>query len=276
MRACGLVHDDATVVTTPDASLYLGSVVSVPHPGDTPSLRGPFRFVQSINDQGESEGCVGFAIKESFEARAAALGLVLPPVSALGVWALARQFAQAAYGVDLSTPLENVGCQPSLAARGISVYGIPGESSFPWSTDPGQYVRKLTLAQLESADGTLSLLLRQWLAITATGQRRHDQIRAALASDHFVPLAIAASGADFQNPGAVIDVDPNGAATNHMVSLVGTFEDGSGDYLLLNHWGPSWGGNGGAPPGMARVTPGRVDQCDSLYVADLAAPAEAA
>ena len=220
--------------------------------------------IGGVGDQGQTESCVGWTFVEVVALRARALGLDLPRGSELGVWALARQLAGQAEGFT-QRYLHDEGAQPSLAVRGLREYGMPSQASLPW--DPSGVTKKVSLGMLEAADATVPLLVHGFFGITTSGEEKLDEITAALRTGHPVAIAVCASTSEFQNAGPTTPPLPawdQSLAPDHMVSLVDY--DTDGNFLLLNHWGASWG-NGG----LAWVSSAFVAGAADLFVVDVGA-----
>jgi hypothetical protein len=232
----------------------------------------PIAYLEQVGgvlDQGQTSTCVGQAFKRAIDLRAAALGLSVPSGSAAAIRNLALQIENRLDG-KLGAPIEDVGCEPSLAAQAFRTYGIPSEAAYPF--DPARCTDPITLAELEDADKRIALFVRQFRGITATGDTRLAQVRQALDAGMPVVLAVNASTPEFQNyeAGTVLTAWAQGEP-DHMVQLIDYADTQSGSFDLLNSWGPTWGAARLGAPGRALVDGQFVQASSHLFVVDVGA-----
>ena len=225
----------------------------------------PAAFIQQVNNQLQTETCVGWTFKESVELRAAALGLVIPPLSASGIYALAKQLQQAFEGTT-SQPMVDNGCEPSLAAQAFRSFGAPTEAQRPFV--PSEVCAKLQIADLQTADATLGFFVKGFYGIVEAGTARSARVRQALDAGMPVPLSVPSSTGSFESPdGRVLSAPTSWVADNHMVELVDyrSAPEGAFEYLILNHWGTSWGSGG-----LAWCDDSFLQYSNNLFIVDIA------
>lgn len=238
-----------------DAAAYLASA---PNSGKRPAAY--LDQVGGVLDQEQTSTCVGQAIKRAVDLRAAALGLTIPSGSATAIRNLALELEAKLDGT--SSPLTDVGCEPSLAVQALRTYGLPSETACPFG--PDTLTRPITLAELEDADKRVTIFVRQFRGVAATGDDRIVQVRQALDAGLPVILAVRASTPEFQGyQGGLLTAWTQGG-TDHMVQLVDYSDDGR--IVLLNSWGEAWGAGG-----CALVDGSFVKAADHLFIVDIGA-----
>src|ERR1019366_6210214 len=119
--------------------------------------------IGGVQNQQQTEKCVGFSIVSCIALRAAALDLTLPRGSELAVVAIAQQLEMMGEGTP-NAPLLDNGCSPALAVQGIRRFGLPSQASFPF--DVTRTAEKIDVSELEDADRTIGLFVHEFLGIT--------------------------------------------------------------------------------------------------------------
>jgi len=131
-------------------------------------------FVDRLRDQTITSACVGFAIARAIDIRARITGVHLAYPSARAIYGLARM-------KEASTPLLDVGCQPSLAIDALQSFGIVGEDRIGF--DDARINDPMPWDVFQAgADARLAGAYR----LTSSGGQRLEEIRAALA--HAYPV----------------------------------------------------------------------------------------
>lgn len=87
----------------------------------------PYQFIESIRDQGSTESCVGQGTSSGFELTSRAYNYVVPNISAMFSYWLARLG---------ESPVVDQGSSPFDCIRNISKYGVVAESR--WKFDPAK------------------------------------------------------------------------------------------------------------------------------------------
>jgi hypothetical protein len=233
----------------------------------TATGKRPVSFIKQINSQGETETCVPWTFKETIDLRASSLGIVVPPLSASGLYALALQLAQAFEGTK-AYPLVDQGCQPSLQAQAIRSFGAVTEADRPWN--PASICTKLSIADVEAAQSTIGFFVKGFYGVVEVGDARGARVRQALDAGMPVPLSVPSSSGSFENPdGLVLSAPTSYLTDNHMVSLVDyrSAPEGAFEYLFLNHWGTSWGSGG-----LAWCDDSFIQYSNNLFIVDIGVP----
>lgn len=179
-----------------------------------------------VEQQGAPNSCVAHAATSLVEA-------------VLGVSDLSRLFVYYNARLIAGQQARDVGCQPRNAVRGLSTYGAPAESEFPYNT------AQITVKPPQSAyDAALPLRARikSYQSVTSLAA-----MKAAMLSGLPVMFGMAIPDT-FVSVTRHTGVQPPMAQTtkwlgNHAMLAVG-FDDERGAVLARNSFGPTWGDAG--------------------------------
>jgi hypothetical protein len=259
----GYVRDKHDVTKDPVTSQRFGLT------SDTP-IQSDYSLEQFavVNNQMTTESCVGWALKNSIDIHARAMGFQVPmdpetaletespsaqtpspqvgpsmgpldPRSAMAIWIFGQLMGREE---DMETaeqePLGNVGIQPTLAVRGMMKNGVPSDKQWPF--DPSKITADPTLLQIAMAS---AFRVRGYHRVLSTGPQRLADIRLAIQNNCPVFVGAQIDKAFMQYSGGVLAAsDTNNLVGGHGTCLIGFRRDGT--FQGLNQWSTGWGLNG--------------------------------
>jgi len=200
-------------------------------------------YVLNVENQGDMNACVGYALGRAIHVRAQALKLNgtsdQPKPSYLSIYTEARRVEMH----DPTEPLEDTGCAPFSAMQAIANIGVPKETT--WPSDPEKVNVDLPWDDIQDA---ASFKISGWHRIDAEG----PSLSAAMAQPLVQPVPIPvifgldlwAAFEDYSG-GEIDSVGPDEKG-GHMLCCLGfrTNQDGSRSFRVLNSWSASWGDKG--------------------------------
>lgn len=188
-----------------------------------------------IADQKWTSSCVGQAVARCLQLRYFKLFGKVFDFSALAVYTLARQFAKC----EKEEELNDVGCRPALAVRGIAEFGALLTEDWPFDFE--KINEELPFDLL--AKGT-ACKIKNTYAINSLGQSRIVEVKHALSKGYpvFVAQDVTPSYSSFRGEGFVPPYDMNEIVLGGHATVIAGYE---GNRLYeVNSWGESWGNNG--------------------------------
>ncbi len=192
------------------------------------------RFVDRPNDQGDSSSCVGQAIGKAIHVRLRKLGVFDMEPSCLGIYTTARRIGLA----NPASKLEDEGCYPRDAMKGINLIGVSKEEAWPF--DLARVNAELPFDVLQ---GAARFSVFSWYRIDAWGASRPSAVAQALSKGYPVVFGMELWEAFFDYREGTITGVVGKDSGGHMMLIVGyrTRFDGKMEFLLLNSWGTTWG-----------------------------------
>lgn len=198
-----------------------------------------------IFDQGESGSCVAHAIARAIAVRMKATADTLTWIpSPASIYAIAR-----CLDIAPEAPLEDGGCEPNQAVRGIAEWGIrpmgPLASDGRFSdVDPATVNVKPGLADLEADAHTTMLGAYE---IASGGAQREQEIKTALF--HGFPVTVAVDASDNSPIQSYVAGDSAianmGTDLDHYTcALCWRAGDAGFELGIANSWGDAYGENG--------------------------------
>jgi hypothetical protein len=219
-----------------------------------------------VNDQATTESCVGWALKNSIDIHARAMGFQvtmdpesadegtsppstiaspaagpnlgpLDPRSAMAIWSYAQIMQRVQDGdTALTEPIQNVGVQPVLAAQGMMKRGVPSDKQWPF--DSSKVGQEPTL--VEQADAS-AFRVAGYHRVLSAGPQRLADIRLAIQNNCpvFVGVQIDKAFMNYSSGILRATTDATTIVGGHGTCLIGFDSDGS--FLGLNQWTTGWG-----------------------------------
>lgn len=236
--------------------------------GSFPAIVTLLAFAPAVLDQNQTSSCTGGATSAALYTAFGAKGKPLPWVpSQRGIYLNGRAIDRAPDENGKLPFLEDKGASVNQVMRGISEWGIrpmrgPTSDGLNYDAEPFNVNDEPTIRELE--DEALAIVVGEY-GVTSAGQRRRDELCAALAGEHPITMAIAGGCNAFQRyTGGVLPA--LNAELDHYVWMYGfeTQADGSVIYLCRNQWGTSWGESGGF-----RLSEAAVDELGDVVVHDV-------
>jgi C1A family cysteine protease len=180
---------------------------------------------------------VGFAAAQSIYVSLKKIGILLPDFpSPQGIYTFARCIDR----ISNDTPLSDDGSSPNQAMRGITEWGVPIMSDWPF--DVATINDEPNLGEIEHAS---SLRMLGYYRID-NNSTVGEMFKSAIAAGYPVPLATQVDQAfeDYNGHGSV--TTPGESLGGHYVCGVGyeTMPSGKTVYEFVNSWGESWGDKG--------------------------------
>lgn len=198
------------------------------------------QYVSQIWDQGQTSSCVGWAFAQSIKLRLAVAGtsIELPTPEGIYVTARAQERALAGLTPDQS-PLQDNGCQPSLAVQGMNLVGVASMTAWPF--DPSTINNEPKFEELEVAS---AFKLTGYARVNSDGSQRLADIKQAISSGYPVAIGTQVDQAfeAYNGTGIIQAPNPLQLLGGHMMHLIGYRADGS--FRGVNQWGTSWGDSG--------------------------------
>lgn len=190
----------------------------------------------AIWDQQQTSCCVGFATAQATNARCGYMGTPIPRPSPVSVYTPARAYDRP----NASTSLQDEGCFPSNAMRGITEYGIASNAAWPFSE--ATINAEPTAGQLENA--SIMELSGHW-HIDSEGADRITDVCQALSQGYPVILGVQVDQAFENYDGTGVLTAPADNGGGHMLCIVGyRTVNGKKQFRGVNSWGTSWGDRG--------------------------------
>jgi C1A family cysteine protease len=200
------------------------------------SLEG---LIKEIWDQGTTSACVGHAFARAIQLRCAAMNTPIANPSRTAIYTAARSYERA----GASTPLVDQGCFPRDAAKGITEWGVPSESYWPF--DPAHINDEPTLEELEQASVAI---VTGYYTIDTDGTDRENDVQQALAANYPVVIGVEVDSAMENYDGTGVVTAPIVAQElgGHMLCIVGYDRtvQGTTRYRICNSWSNTWGDHG--------------------------------
>jgi Papain family cysteine protease len=226
----GLGHRPSASPSDWKASARLGAPAQLPPDA---SLQ---QFVRRVNDQGQTESCVGQALTKAIDTRLRKLGINVDEPSAQAAYTGGRELE-----VGPDGQLTDTGSVAADVFKFLRDIGVAREQV--WPLDPAKINEKLPWDVLQDAS---HFLLFQWWRIYESGVSRSDAIANALAQGFPVVFAQQVDNKFFSYSGGTILALDADDAGGHMMCILGyrTRKDGTREFLVINSWGINWGESG--------------------------------
>lgn len=193
-------------------------------------------WVRRVNDQGQTESCVGQAIAKAIDTRLRKMGFNVPEPSAQACYTGAREFENPG-----DAPLPDEGSNAGDAFRFLQKLGCPSE--MVWPLDADRITERLPWDVLQN--GTKFYVYNVFF-MTEEGASRSAAIANALNHGFPVVFAQQIDNKFFSYAGGTIKaLDPD-IAGGHMMCILGyrPAADGKREFLVINSWGTGWGEGG--------------------------------
>ena len=194
-----------------------------------------------IKDQGGTSACVGFATAQAIFVRCKQMGTPIEFPSPGGIYTIARAVAR----TSPDQPLIDKGCMPADAMIGLSTWGAPSESAWPFG-DVLTINNEPNFDELQSAS---QFVMTGHFPIDTFGPSLVNDVCQALAAGYPVEAGFQIDQAfeDYDGSGVLSAPDPKTLKGGHMLCVVGyrTTSTGHREFRFANSWGKTtWGDHG--------------------------------
>lgn len=204
-------------------------------PTQLPGEKSLQAWVRRVNDQGQTESCVGQALTKAIDTRLRRMGFNVPEPSAQACYTGARELENPGKKDD---PLPDEGSNAGDAFRFMKELGCPRETT--WPLDPSKITERLPWDVLQ--DGTRFYVYNVFY-MSEEGASRSDAIANALDKDFPVVFAQRIDNKFFSYSGGTIQTFDADDAGGHMMCILGYRPSATGgrEFLIINSWGTGWG-----------------------------------
>jgi hypothetical protein len=247
---------------TPRSDSDLNATARLGAPRGLPGEVSLQSFVRRVNNQGQTESCVGQALTKGIDTRLRKMGLNVPEPSAQACYTLAREEE-----TPKGQPLEDNGSIAGDAFKAMKNLGCPRE--MVWPLNPAVINERLSWDVLQDASRFLVL---DPYRMNEEGASRSDAIANALTQGFPVVFAQQIDNKFFDYTGGTIQLFDPDVAGGHMMCIMGFRPSpgaaGGREFLVINSWGEDWG-EGGYCWMHERIL--ADPRSDEFYVVDVAA-----
>jgi hypothetical protein len=198
----------------------------------------------AIRDQGQTESCFGFASWRAIDTRLRKLAKLagqplttVTPHSPLGIYAFTRMGDMP----DATSPLGDVGSQPSTGVAMMQKFGVPTEQAWPF--DPNKVNVRPPVDVLEKAGG---FVLQDLYRINATGDDLIAAIAASISAGYPVIFGADVDQAfeDYNGSGQIVQSAAQTLGGHMLTALAYDFSSKTKNIVGGNSWGTTWGNAG--------------------------------